>query len=145
MDNPLIEKAASNDLPALAALLDQTRLPSEDIGEHVENFFVARWEGKILGTIGAELHGDDALLRSLAVVDSERNKGIGDALVRRLLAHLKTKEIRRVALLTTTAERYFAKRGFRQVQSELVPPFVKSTKEFQRYCPATAVCMVASF
>ena len=44
-------------------------------------------------------------------------------------------------LLTTTAERYFARFGFVQIARDDVPGAVQQSVEFREACPASAVVM----
>jgi amino-acid N-acetyltransferase len=46
-----------------------------------------------------------------------------------------------VFLLTTTAERFFPKFGFEQIDREQVPASVQQSVEFQSACPASAIVM----
>src|SRR5688572_18857109 len=80
-----IGPATSADVPAIAALLREAELPHEDFAPHIAHFRVARDDrGNIIGTIGAEVHVPDALLRSLVVAPQSRGRGIGDQLLRDL-------------------------------------------------------------
>ncbi|MFY9587362.1 MAG: GNAT family N-acetyltransferase, partial [Actinomycetota bacterium] len=49
--------------------------------------------------------------------------------------------IREVYLVTTDAERFFARCGFRTIPREELPDAVASHKQFTRECPATAPAM----
>ena len=142
IDDVVIRRAAGGDLAAIQALLAKFNLPPGDVGKHLEIFFVARRTGKIAGTVGLELYGAGALLRSLAVEESEWNKGIAKSLYDGLLALAREKGIRQISLLTTTAEGYFDKLGFKKVSKDQIPEFVKNTREYREFCPSNAVCMV---
>ncbi len=96
------------------------------------------------GCVGAEVYGDAALLRSLAVREDQRGRGIADQLVARLTASLKRRGVKRVVLLTTTAERFFERRGFVSIARENVPDGVRASEEFRGVCPASAIAMMAS-
>jgi amino-acid N-acetyltransferase len=140
-DHIVVAPARPVDEPAIRALLQQAGLPHEDFSRHLENFSIARAEGELLGVVGFELEGTDALLRSLAVAPACRGRGLGDRLLARAVVAAGTRGGRRLYLLTTTAELFFARRGFRVVSRELVPPAVAATREFRDLCPASAVCM----
>ena len=142
IDDVIITRAAGGDLAAIQALLAKSKLPPDDVGEHLDNFLVARRAGKIAGTVGLEVYGSNALLRSLAVEESERNKGMAKSLYDELLIFARDRGVRQISLLTTTAEGYFAKLGFTRVNKDEIPGFVKNTKEYQEFCPSNAVCMV---
>ena len=133
--------AAQNDIPAIAALLREAGLPHEDFADHLPHFLVAGQEGRIVGAVGFELHGADALLRSLVVAPRRRGDGLGGRLVEQLTASALAHGVRRFYLLTTTAEAFFAKRGFRKTARGSVPADIAGTKEFNSLCPISAVCM----
>jgi amino-acid N-acetyltransferase len=141
MEYIVVEAARPVDEPAIRALLEQAGLPHEDFSRHLGNFLVAQEQGKVLGVVGFELDGTDALLRSLAVAPACRGRGLGDRLVLRAVMAAKALGAHRLHLLTTTAEGFFARRGFRTVAREQVPPAVAATREFRELCPASAVCM----
>ncbi len=57
------------------------------------------------------------------------------------LDRLAARGLREFYLLTTTAEEYFRKRGFKTIDRDEVHPQLLSSREFQGACPASAVCM----
>jgi len=117
-------------------------LPVDDLTpEHLEHFFACGARNAPRGVGGVELHGDDALLRSLAVDAPVRGRGCGSALVAALEAHAREQGARRIYLLTTTAPRFFEGLGYRTVARETAPERVRATPEFAALCPASAVCM----
>jgi amino-acid N-acetyltransferase len=140
-DNPIIEAARPADEPAIRALLRQSELPHEDFAGHLANFLVARQDGAVVGAVGFERHGEGALLRSLVVAPAARGAGLGDRLVRELTEAARRRGVRRFYLLTTTAEAFFARRGFGKVARDSVPAAIAATPEFQSLCPASAVCL----
>jgi len=137
----VVAAAAPGDAVAIAALLREAELPHRDIADHLAFFLVARDQGEVVGAIGFELHGTDALLRSLVVAPAHRGAGLGDRLVRRLTASARRQGVRRFYLLTTTAEAFFSKRGFEKIDRRSVPAAIAGTKEFNSLCPVSAVCL----
>jgi len=140
---PAIEfsAAAQKDVRPITALLREASLPHGDFADHLEHFLVASQEGKVVGAIGFERHGADALLRSLVVSPGLRGGGLGGRLVEQLTAAARAQGVKRFYLLTTTAEAFFAKRGFRPSARPTVPAGIAATKEFNSLCPVSAVCM----
>jgi amino-acid N-acetyltransferase len=136
-----ISAAAPNDEAAIVALLREAELPHEDFAGHLAHFLVARREGTVVGAVGFERHGRSALLRSLVVAPALRGNGLGDQLVRRLAAVARRKKVERFYLLTTTAEAFFARRGFQKIARQAVPAAIAATREFNSLCPVSAVCM----
>lgn len=136
--------ARDEDWAAVERLLLSCDLPVAGARAHFGSFIVAVDGDAVVGCVGAEVYGRDALLRSLAVRADFRGGGVGDALVGRLIEALRTRGVRLVALLTTTAEAFFARRGFALAAREDVPEAVRASEEFRGACPASAVAMVAS-
>ncbi len=90
---------------------------------------------------GAEAYPTAALIRSIAVLPEYRSHGLGRRLVRQLLDRLASHGLREFYLLTTTAEDYFRKRGFKKIERDEVHPQLLASHELQDACPASAVCM----
>jgi N-acetylglutamate synthase-like GNAT family acetyltransferase len=137
----VLERAKPGDAPTIAALLREAGLPHEDFAKHLAHFVVARRGGVLVGAVGAEVCGPDALLRSLVVARGQRGAGLGDALMRRLEVEAATWGVTRWWLLTTTAEAFFVKRGFRTTARSEAPERITATEEFRGLCPSVAVCL----
>ena len=54
---------------------------------------------------------------------------------------LASRGIREFYLLTTTAQEYFRKRGFKVIDRDEVHPQLLGSEEFRGACPDSAVCM----
>jgi len=50
--------------------------------------------------------------------------------------------VRRIYLLTETADRFFPRFGFRRIVRDQVEPAVRQSVEFRSVCPESAVVMV---
>jgi amino-acid N-acetyltransferase len=142
MDNLIFKRATLNDTDYIKKLLAKYDLPSEDISEHLEHFFIAEIKNKLIGVVGLELYGEFGLLRSLAVESSYRNKKIGKQLYNQIAMYAIQRKIEKLYLLTTTAATYFIKLGFKEIDRNKVPIGIQSTNEFQNLCPSTAICMM---
>jgi amino-acid N-acetyltransferase len=136
-----LRPARSTDLPAIEQLLNASNLPLAGVAEMLPGFVVAESEGAIVGTAALELCRDNALLRSVAVAPEWRSRGLGRALVTRVIADAEARGIRALYLLTTSAEHYFPSFGFQQITRDRVPADVQATEEFRTACPASAVAM----
>jgi amino-acid N-acetyltransferase len=136
-----VRAATGRDHADVLALLRAADLPVAGLTPALADFFVAEDQGRIVGAVGLEPYGPDALLRSAVVHPDSRGTGIGEALVERLLGHARERGTRAVYLLTTTADRYFPRFGFDRVTREDVPEAVKGSVEFREACPASAVVM----
>jgi amino-acid N-acetyltransferase len=137
-----IGQAQAADVPAIAALLRAAELPHEDFAAHLAHFLVARDErGAVVGAVGAEVHAPDALLRSLVVAAAQRGVGLGDELVRRMEIVAGEWGVERWWLLTTTAEKFFAARGFTVAARESAPAAIRATGQFNGGCCCSATCL----
>lgn len=136
-----ITPARLEDLAAIKSLLAANQLPIAGVDDHWKTFLVARDGETVVGCGGAEAYQFAALIRSVAVVPEYRSHGVGRKLVRQLIDRLASRGLREFYLLTTTAEAYFKKRGFKVIDRDEVHPQLLSSREFQDACPASAVCM----
>jgi len=136
-----ITAARPDDAAGIRALLRAADLPDEDFADHLAHFLVARRNGAVVGAVGFERHGRAALLRSLVVAPAARGAGLGGRLVTRLAEAAARAGAARFFLLTTTAEEFFARRGFRRIERARVPAAIAATREFHSLCPASAVCL----
>lgn len=137
-----IRPAEPAELPAIERLLGAAQLPLAGVREALPHFLIARQDGRMVGVIGMEVLGGLGLVRSAAVEPGSRGTGVGRALVERVLAEAASYRIRELYLLTTTAERWFTRFGFRHVDRADVPGPVRSTVEFREACPESAAVMM---
>jgi len=129
------------DLPAIESLLSAANLPLAGVAESLPGFVIAESGGAIVGTAALEVCCDNALLRSVAVAPEWRSRGLGRALVTRIIADGEARGLRALYLLTTTAEHYFPSFGFRQITRVEVPAELRETAEFKGACPDSAIVM----
>ncbi len=137
-----IEKASLKDEPWIRQLLTVSGLPHQDITPaHLENFWVVKEKGGILGVAGLEVYGRIGLLRSLAVDPRHQRRGWGSQLEKRAEEYAGSLKLGVLYLLTMTAESFFQNRGFEKIERESAPPEIKKTAEYQGLCPTTSVLM----
>ena len=141
MSEITISPATAADVEAIKALLVANELPTAGVDDHWKTFLVARDGDAIVACGGAEAYQFAALLRSIAVKPEHRKNGLGRRIVRQLLDRLASRGLREFYLLTTTAEEYFKKRGFKTIDRDEVHPQLLSSRELQDACPESAVCM----
>jgi N-acetylglutamate synthase-like GNAT family acetyltransferase len=137
----LVSAATQADVDAIKKLLVANDLPVAGVDDHWKTFVVAREGEEVVGCGGSEAYRNAALIRSIAVAPEHRSRGIGRLLVRQLLDRLSSRGIREFYLLTTTAQDYFKKRGFKKCDRDEVNPQLLASREFQDACPKTATCM----
>lgn len=127
---------------AVIDLLGACQLPTQDLTpERLRHFLVARKGDRVIGVIGLEICGRDGLLRSLAVAEDFRRQGIAARLVDYIARYAANRDIKRIYLLTKTAEAFFSKQGYRPMSRLKAPAGIQATREFNTLCPETAVCM----
>jgi amino-acid N-acetyltransferase len=141
MTRPEIQKASIGDREEIQRILKEADLPLAGVDAHLEDFLVARESGAIVGAIGLEVYGTNGLLRSLAVRPSSRSRGIANALYLHLVEQARLLGVQRLILLTTTAEYYFAARGFHRIDRSAVAGELTASEEFGGACPTSAICM----
>jgi amino-acid N-acetyltransferase len=123
-------------------LLTSCSLPATDLSEELFlNLFGLHDTGDLIGVVGVELYGSEALLRSLAVQESFRRKGLG----RKLVAHAESwafqQGVSRLYLLTTTAEQLFTQLGYEVIPRSMAPTAIKDTSQFSGLCPSSSTFM----
>ena|SRR5882724_1996905 len=137
-----IRRGQDADLAAVLALLQGAGLPTADLtsaaGLHM---WVLLAEESLIGVVGMERFGARALLRSLAVAPSYRQRGMGHQLVARLEREAQADGVEQLVLLTETAEKFFSAFGYDVIDRRHVAEEIKQSAEFRSLCPASAVCM----
>lgn len=135
------EVATDADRRRVRELLRSNDLPHGDLETSPVRLFVAHDDDEFVGAGGLEAYGPDALLRSVAVPDSVRERGYGTAIYREIESRARADGIDRLFLLTTTADGFFADLGFDVVDRDGVPEPIRETAEFRELCPSGATCM----
>ena len=98
---------------ALAAALAKAKLPTEDIEAPGRLFWRFETRDEVpVGFGGLEIHGEDALLRSLVTLPPVRSRGVGTAMVAALEFEARLHGCRSLWLITTTAADFFARLGY---------------------------------
>ena len=137
-----VRAARPSDLAAVESLMRAADLPVDGVADQFDDgYVVSEWDGSIVGAAGLEIYGGYGLLRSVAVADDWRGRGVAEALVSDRVEWGAARGLRAVYLLTTTAEQYFAKYGFRTIDRAAVPAAIRRSTEFTGICPESAVAM----
>ncbi|HHV79292.1 MAG TPA: GNAT family N-acetyltransferase [Firmicutes bacterium] len=134
--------AGPESLEHVLSLLRQNHLPTDGVAENFACFILAVSGNTVIGAVGLECHGDQALLRSLVVCPECRSRGVGEALVKACIQKAKDNRCRELYLLTTTAADYFTRFGFERLDRSLVSGRVLESGEFKHVCPCTATVML---
>jgi N-acetylglutamate synthase-like GNAT family acetyltransferase len=127
----------------LKAALVKARLPADDIDEPRHLFWrFETYEDVPVGFGGLELHGTDALLRSVVTLPPLRQVGLGAAIVAALEDEARARRCRTVYLLTTTEANFFARLGYAACARNDVSDAVRASAQFTTLCPQNATVMV---
>jgi N-acetylglutamate synthase-like GNAT family acetyltransferase/2-polyprenyl-3-methyl-5-hydroxy-6-metoxy-1,4-benzoquinol methylase len=129
-----IRGATVADLPRIEELLHEGSLPSDGIAAHLPDFFVAEAGGEVIGVIGMERYGREALFRSLAVASWQRGRGIAKALMDVLVGRAKAAGVERAYALTLTIPDLLQRWGFAAIAREAAPAAIRGTTEFTGCC-----------
>jgi UDP-N-acetylmuramate: L-alanyl-gamma-D-glutamyl-meso-diaminopimelate ligase len=111
---------------ALAELADE---PARD--DQFTSFNVLHNERGLVGSVALDVHGDDAILRALAVHPEDRGAGYGWMLADCAVQQARWRGVRRIYLLTESASDFFAaKFGFRVVDRSTLSKLVAASETF---------------
>jgi arsenite methyltransferase len=135
-----IERAADRDVAGIKSLLAEAGLPT-DMDAHIGGFLVARDGERIVGCVGMEVGGKDALFRSLAVAGEARGAGLGRRLCEALVTEAKARGVERAYLLTATIVPLAERWGFVRIDREAAPSAIRATAQFSDRCCAKAMVM----
>jgi amino-acid N-acetyltransferase len=125
-----------------AGLLASNGLPVSDLADlSASDCLVATIEGRVTGAVGLQIFGPHALLRSLVVANDQRGRGLGAQLVERVESLARERCVEQLFLLTTTAEAFFAQRGYASIDRQSAPEPIRDTQEFSLLCPASSAFM----
>jgi len=136
------EPLAAWERDALIAALTRVGLPASDVTAPGKLFwrFV---DGDVpVGFGGLEVHGADALIRSVVTLPPLRERGVGRAIVTALEREAVVHRCQSVYLLTTSAAPFFAQLGYAPCERKDVPPAISATEEFAKLCPSNAAVLV---
>ena len=139
-----LRPAVAAERDSIRALLCEEQLPVDDLDQSTIEFLVADDGGNLVGAIGLERYDQHALLRSLVVRRGHRAAGLGASLVGAIETRARNDGIATLVLLTRTASKFFARRGYRSIERHDAPCAIRTSAEFRSLCPASATCMIKS-
>ena len=139
-----IRKSKPTDLQEVKNLLQNVNLPVDGVKDQFQNYFVVEIQNtnKIIGVMGWEQYDSFGLVRSAAISPEFQNKGLGSKLVLKIHKDAREKGIKKLYLLTETAEDFSAKHGFKVVKRSEVPKQIIDSNEFSmRECKSALAMM----
>jgi len=124
----MIRKAKLKDVKEIQRLIKQYSNRGEilprslsELYDHLRDFFVYIRNRKMVGICALHICWDDlAEIRSLAVKEEDRKRGIGAELVKVCLEEAEALQIKRVFALTYQPE-FFERLGFKKVDKTVLP------------------------
>ncbi len=117
---------------AISKLLGDLGLDHKDFDEaKMSEFYALENENGLIGCVGLEVFGEDAVLNSLAVSPSARGIGYGWMLADMAINMARFRGVRRLYLVTAKASDFFAaKHGFNVFELSTAPASVSSSRTF---------------
>jgi N-acetylglutamate synthase-like GNAT family acetyltransferase len=95
-----------------AELIVHGELPPFFIGEFIEGFVAAEYDGEVIGCGGLEMYGDCGVIRSVVVEENARNKRIGERMAELLMEDARAAGATDLYLFTMHAWRFWQRLGF---------------------------------
>lgn len=135
-----IRAAVDSDLLAINKLLSENGLTTSGVRENISNFLVAEGE-EVIGVIGIEFAGYNAMLRSMAVSQAVRKRGLATALVNRSLKIARAAGVKKIYILTNTAEKFLLRWGFYKIQRSEISAELMESSALNSFCPSSSICM----
>ena len=124
------------------ALLIEAGLPTSDLAtSRCLNLLGIRDGVRLAGIVGVEIFGSVGMLRSLVVDPNRRKSGFGGLLVSDAETLSARQGVSALYLLTTTAARFFERRGYVVVPRGEAPPAIAATAQFSSLCPTSSTFM----
>ena len=125
----------------LKAALLRAGQPTDDVEDESTLFWRFERDDVPVGFAGLEVHGQDALLRSIVTLPPLRQSGVGAAMVAKIEVEARARGAQAVYLVTQGDDAFFTKIGYARCEREQVPPAIATTPLFARL-EASATAMV---
>lgn len=127
----LVRPARTADIKAIRAIIDTyvlgRRLLAKEtvtLYETVQEFTVAEYEGEVVGCGALHILWEDlAEVRTVAVLEKMRGKGVGNAIISTIVARAREIGVERIFCLTFETE-FFGRNGFEIIEGTPVAPEV---------------------
>jgi N-acetylglutamate synthase-like GNAT family acetyltransferase len=130
----------SMDFAAFVGALSIAGLPTNDLG-HGGRYYAFDDDHLLVGFGGLEGSGPDQMIRSVVIPLRLQGRGYGQAVVDGLVRQAVEEGVERLWLLTTSADPFFSRVGWRAEERASAPDAVRTSRQFSGLCPASAVLM----
>jgi len=132
----------ATDLQIVREMLKAADLPYADVNDNpAARFYLLQEAEQPVALAGLELHGKEALLRSLVVVPAQRGRGLANQLLDFVRSQAQAGGATHLYLLTVGAADYFRRLGFQELPRQQAPAGIQATREFTQLCPEHAVLL----
>jgi N-acetylglutamate synthase-like GNAT family acetyltransferase len=128
-----IEPATLADAPSIRELLTDCDLSTLEVLEPGTLYFVARLGEKLVGVCGLEFDGESALLRSVAVDNGTRGRGIARALIDGAIRELNRRSVPVLFLFSKDTGAYFENLGWVEVPVGEAADALRQAPQVKRY------------
>jgi amino-acid N-acetyltransferase len=138
-----LEVARVSDRDDIHALLRSNGLPTEDFeASGIESHWVWRDAGRVVATVGMDVIGTAAVVRSLVTMSPYRGQHVATALCNAVEDDARARGVTAVYLLTESAAELFERRGYRIVDRATVPLDIARHRQFASGCCECARALV---
>ena len=138
-----ILKTTKKDFLETKELLVETGLFLEDVEKYFDYFLILKDQNsKIVACAGLEIYDKVGLLRSVSVKPQHQGKGLGKMITEEMINYAKGNGIQNLYLLTDTAQIFFSKFSFKEIERKNADTNIKNTYEFKYACKDTAILMM---
>jgi amino-acid N-acetyltransferase len=114
----------------LKAALTRAGLPADDVAQDGPLFWRFERDDVPVGFAGIEVHGTDALLRSLITLPPVRHQGIGGAMIDKMEVEARARGASAIYLLTRDFVPFFARLGYAPCGRDRLPPAIAAAGPF---------------
>ena len=125
-----IKQAVQADLKIIKKILSFYYLDTGNVEANLPGSIIAQMDDKVVGCACLDT-GDVVELRSIAVLPSYRNKGVGSKLVDTVLK--RAEELTDVVYLRTTSPVFFEKKGFKRLSNNEKKALWKDCAQCDKY------------
>jgi predicted N-acetyltransferase YhbS len=114
----------------LKAALARAGLPAGDVVDDGPLFWRFERDDVPVGFAGIEVHGTDAVLRSLITLPPVRQQGVGGAMIDKMEVEARARGASAIYLLTRDFVAFFAKLGYAPCGRDHLPPAIAAAGPF---------------
>lgn len=127
------KRALPENLEAIQHFLKENKLRTSIVINEQSIYFYIQNEGRIIGTIGAELNGHCALIRAAGVSPEYRRQRVANRLFDRLVQELELNGVTYLYLFSRQAADFWSNMGFSKCEIQEVIDVLSNTPQVQEF------------